>query len=40
MCQFDQDFRITRAFLFCINRAPEPDERVAARRFLEAQLDR
>jgi hypothetical protein len=32
----DQDGRITRAFLLCVNRAPEPDERSAARRFLRA----
>jgi hypothetical protein len=36
----EQDSRITRAFLLCINRAPEPDERAAALRFLEAQQNR
>ncbi len=39
-CQSEQDFLITKAFLFCINRAPDPDERSAGRRFLEAQLVR
>ncbi len=33
----DQDSRITRAFLLCINRAPDPDERSAAKRFLETR---
>jgi hypothetical protein len=32
-----QDFRITMAFLLCINRAPYADERSAAKRFLESQ---
>ena len=36
----DQDARIARAFLLCINRPPDPDELSAARRFLEAQLER
>jgi hypothetical protein len=36
----DQDTRIMRAFLHSINRAPHPDERLAARAFLEAQQDR
>ena len=36
----DQDARITRAFLLCINRPPDPDELSAARRFLEAERER
>jgi Protein of unknown function (DUF1553)/Protein of unknown function (DUF1549)/Planctomycete cytochrome C len=36
----DQDSRITRAFLLCINRPPDPDERSAAKRFLETQHER
>ncbi len=36
----DQEFRITTAFLLVLSRAPEPNERLAARRFLDAQRDR
>jgi hypothetical protein len=35
--QADDDSRIARAFLLTLNRAPEPDEQSAARRFLDAQ---
>jgi uncharacterized protein DUF1553/uncharacterized protein DUF1549/cytochrome c len=38
--QADDDFRITRAFLLAINRAPDTDEQNAARRFLDAQRSR
>ena len=34
------DSRITRAFLLCVSRSPDPDERAAAEHFLEAQQNR
>ena len=38
--QADRDARINQAFLLTIGRAPDPDERNAARRFLETQPSR
>ena len=38
--QADCDARINQAFLLTIGRAPDPDERIAARRFLETQPSR
>ena len=32
-----EDNRIKSAFLLCVNRAPDPDEHAAAKRFLQAQ---
>jgi hypothetical protein len=36
----DQDARIKKAFLLCINRPPDPDEHSAAKRFLQSQRER